>query len=97
MAHPAVKAFRGKGVRNIHTSTGEESVRKREVTNSLPQAVLVKKAQPKVSALLCRKHRKAARKGGSSMLLGRSEVIRTPGILLPNLSGTFFLLIYSVF
>ena len=45
MTYPAVKAFREKGVRNIHTPTGEESMRKREVTNSLPQAVPAKKAQ----------------------------------------------------
>ena len=32
-----------------------------------------------------------------SFLHGRSEVIRTPGILLPNLSGKLFLLIYSGF
>ena len=32
-----------------------------------------------------------------SFLYGRSEVIRTPGILLPNLSGILFLLIYSGF
>lgn len=32
-----------------------------------------------------------------SFLYGRSEVIRTPGILLPNLSGTLFLLVYSGF
>ena len=30
-------------------------------------------------------------------LHGRSEVIRTPGILLPNLSGKLFLLVYSDF
>ena len=32
-----------------------------------------------------------------SFLYGRSEVIRTPGILLPNLLRTLFLLIYSSF
>ena len=32
-----------------------------------------------------------------SFLHGRSEVIRTPGILLPNLSGILFPLVYSVF
>ena len=32
-----------------------------------------------------------------SFLYGRSEVIRTPGILLPNLSGKLFLLVYSDF
>jgi len=32
-----------------------------------------------------------------SSLLGRSEVTRTPGILLPNLSGKLFLLVYSGF
>lgn len=45
MAHPAVKAFRGKGVRNIHPLTCEEGMGEREVTNSLPQAVPAKKAQ----------------------------------------------------
>ena len=32
-----------------------------------------------------------------SFLYGRSEVIRTPGILLPNLSGILFPLVYSGF
>ena len=32
-----------------------------------------------------------------SFLYGRSEVIRTPGILLPNLSGKLFPLVYSGF
>lgn len=32
-----------------------------------------------------------------SSLLGRSEVTRTPGILLPNLSGILFPLVYSGF
>ena len=66
---------------------------KRKVKNSLPPAALEKKAQSKRTLLNTAKDRPERR----SFLYGRSEVIRTPGILLPNLLRTLFLLIYSSF
>lgn len=54
---------------------------KRKVKNSLPPAALEKKAQSKRTLLNTAKDRPERR----SFLYGRSEVIRTPGILLPNL------------
>ena len=66
---------------------------KRKVKNSLPPAALEKKAQSKRTLLNTAKDRPERR----SFLYGRSEVIRTPGILLPNLSGILFPLVYSGF
>jgi len=60
---------------------------------SLPPAALEKKAQSKRTLLNTAKDRPERR----SFLYGRSEVIRTPGILLPNLSGILFPLVYSGF
>jgi len=60
---------------------------------SLPPAALEKKAQSRRTLLKPAK----ARPEGRSFLHGRSEVIRTPGILLPNLSGILFPLVYSGF
>lgn len=53
---------------------------KRKVKNSLPPTALEKKAQSKRTLLNTAKDRPERR----SFLYGRSEVIRTPGILLPN-------------
>ena len=53
---------------------------KRKVKNSLPPAALEKKAQSKRTLLNTAKDRPERR----SFLHGRSEVIRTPGILLPK-------------
>lgn len=53
---------------------------KRKVKNSLPPAALEKKAQSKRTLLNTAKDRPERR----SFLYGRSEVIRTPGILLPK-------------
>ena len=64
MTYPVVKAFREKGARNIHTPTGEESMRKREVKNSLPPTALMKKSK---AITLCLKLRKTAPKGGLSI------------------------------
>ena len=89
----AVKTFREKGARFIHALTCEEDMGKRKVKNSLPPAALEKKAQSKRTLLNTAKDRPERR----SFLYGRSEVIRTPGILLPNLSGKLFLLVYSDF
>ena len=77
----AVKTFREKGARFIHALTCEEDMGKRKVKNSLPPAALEKKAQSKRTLLNTAKDRPERR----SFLYGRSEVIRTPGILLPNL------------
>ena len=43
------------------------------------------------------KYRKTAKIGGFSKKGGPSDRIRTCGILLPNLSGILFLLVYSGF
>ncbi|MBS6522525.1 MAG: hypothetical protein KH361_05125, partial [Clostridiales bacterium] len=43
------------------------------------------------------KSRKTAQKGGFSKKVGPSDRIRTCGILLPNLSGKLFMLVYSGF
>lgn len=64
MTHPAVKAFREKGICNIHTLTCEEGMEKREVKNSLPPTALVEK--PK-AITLCLKLQKTAPKGGLSI------------------------------
>ena len=53
---------------------------KRKVKNSLPPAAFEKKAQSKRTLLNTAKDRLERR----SFLYGRSEVIRTPGILLPK-------------
>ena len=53
---------------------------KRKVKNSLPPTALEKKAQSKRTLLNTAKDRPERR----SFLYGRSEVIRTPGILLPK-------------
>ena len=76
----AVKTFREKGARFIHALTCEEDMGKRKVKNSLPPAALEKKAQSKRTLLNTAKDRPERR----SFLYGRSEVIRTPGILLPK-------------
>lgn len=64
MTYPAVKAFREKGVRNIHTLTCEEGMGKREVKNSLPPTALMKKSK---AITLCLKLQKTAPKGGLSI------------------------------
>jgi hypothetical protein len=89
----AVKTFREKGARFIHALTCEEDMGKRKVKNSLPPAALEKKAQSKRTLLNTAKDRPERR----SFLYGRSEVIRTPGILLPNLSRILFPFVYSGF
>jgi hypothetical protein len=76
----AVKTSREKGARFIHALTCEEDMGKRKVKNSLPPAALEKKAQSKRTLLNIAKDRPERR----SFLYGRSEVIRTPGILLPK-------------
>ena len=76
----AVKTFREKGARFIHALTCEEDMGKSKVKNSLPPAALEKKAQSKRTLLNTAKDRPERR----SFLYGRSEVIRTPGILLPK-------------
>ena len=89
----AVKTFREKGARFIHALTCEEDMGKRKVKNSLPPAALEKKAQSKRTLLNTAKDRPERR----SFLYGRSEVIRTPGILLPKKCRTLFSLVYSGF
>ena len=47
-----------------------------------------------------KKHKKSSVHNIKSVMntrYGRSEVTRTPGILLPNLSGKLFMLVYSGF
>ena len=66
---------------------------KRKVKNSLPPAALEKKAQSKRTLLNTAKDRPERR----SFLYGRSEVIRTPGILPLNLLRTLFCLFIAIF